>query len=139
MTNRPHSINTIVLAGILTAAIIPFANPQANRLDVNIASRRSEAFSIYWQTANSAPSKCEMEVADMQTSSPNKGEDGFIDITTHTVQPCLSAFGSHSGEITFELDNETTALEEGRYELIINNKSYGVLSVGQTVAVLDTN
>ena len=128
----------MVLAGTLTAALLPFANAQTNRLDVNIASQGREAFSIYWQTVQPIPSKCEMEAADVHTASPDNESDGLINITTHTMQPCLAAFGSHGGGITFELGDGTTALPEGRYELIINNESYGVISVGETVTVLET-
>lgn len=114
----------ILLALIQTVA---FAD---THFEMNVTGS-AKVVHISFETVEQHSSMCNLEVKYLHVENPSASYLGLIRFVAemNPWQPCLTAFGPHSGSFVLNRGSSSPDLVEGNYELVINETSQGILSV----------
>jgi len=127
-----HRIATLFLLGFAGLANAQEMGPE---LTVR-AQGNADRVRLEFRTVEAQNQVCPLSVQSLSVDATQSSPDGVVVVGhiefTAGVEPdaiCLFVVGQQQGAITFARGAELPALAPGRYDLVINDTSYGVLQI----------
>jgi hypothetical protein len=99
------------------------------------ASGDARQVRVDFRTVEDQSQVCPLRVNRLLVDAPPVTDAGLaagvidFQVAADPTAPCLAVVGQQTGSIRFSQGRELPALAHGRYDLVINDTSYGVLVV----------